>query len=86
MSCSQFKDTCFYNLGNQLLPPFGYCEVYELSKDIEVKHKFICEMSQNILYQYCLIGLWFTLIFGIVVSLLGLSLLIIQYVATLSVR
>lgn len=70
--------------GNLLLPPFGYCELYESAKDIKTnlgnKHKFVCELSQNILYQYCLVVLWFALVFGIVVSVLGVVLLLIHYV------
>jgi len=70
--------------GNLMLPPFGYCEVYESAKDVKLtianKHKFVCELSQNILYQYCLIVLWFAIIVGIVVSFIGLILLVVNYV------
>lgn len=69
--------------GNLLLPPFGYCEVHASAKDIKNsygnQHKFVCELSQNILYQYCLIVLWFAIIFGIVVSCLGLVILLVHY-------
>jgi len=70
--------------GNLMLPPFGYCELYESAKDVKQtlanKHKFVCELSQNILYQYCLIVLWFALVVGIVVSLIGLIWLIVNYI------
>jgi len=70
--------------GNLLLPPFGYCEVHASAKDIKEsyanKHKFVCELSQNVLYQYCLVVLWFALIVGIVVSCIGLIMLIVHYV------
>jgi len=70
--------------GNLLLPPFGYCEMYESAKDVKQtlanKHKFVCELSQNILYQYCLIVLWFAIVIGIVISVLGLILLIVHYI------
>ncbi|XP_057310138.1 innexin inx2-like [Hydractinia symbiolongicarpus] len=70
--------------GNSLLPPFGYCEVHEVAKELVQSkanlHKVICELSQNILYQYCLIVLWFALIFGIVISVIGIVLLIVHYV------
>uniref|UniRef100_A0A7M5X4M6 Innexin n=1 Tax=Clytia hemisphaerica TaxID=252671 RepID=A0A7M5X4M6_9CNID len=70
--------------GNILLPPFGYCEVRASAKDIKEsyanQHKFVCELSQNILYQYALVVLWFALIIGIVVSVIGLLLLIIHYI------
>ena len=62
--------------GNALLPSFGYCEVHEASQDIKHvitnKHKFVCEISQHILYQYVLIVLWFAMLFGISVSTIGL--------------
>lgn len=73
--------------GDYLLPPFGYCEIYESAKDIKVtvanRHKFLCELSQNILYQYALIVLWFALIVGMVVSLIGLIVLIVHYVVNI---
>jgi len=69
--------------GNMLLPPFGYCEVHASAQDIKNsygnRHKFVCELSQNILYQYALVVLWFALIVGIVVSIIGLIMLIIHY-------
>lgn len=69
--------------GNLLLPPFGYCEVYQSAKDVLVtlgnKHKFVCELSQNVLYQYCLIVIWFAIVFGIIISIIGLILLIVHY-------
>lgn len=69
--------------GNLLLPPFGYCEVYESARDIKTslgnKHKFVCELSQNVLYQYALIVVWFAIIFGIVISVIGFLLLIVHY-------
>jgi len=70
--------------GNLLLPPFGYCDVRASAKDIKEsyanQHKFVCELSQNILYQYALVVLWFALIIGIVVSVIGLLLLIVHYI------
>ncbi|XP_047145463.1 innexin inx3 isoform X1 [Hydra vulgaris] len=69
--------------GNVLLPPFGYCEMYESSKDIKHssanKHKFLCELSQNILYQYCLVVLWFAIVLGIIFSVLGLLFILTHY-------
>jgi len=69
--------------GNNLLPPFGYCEVHASAKDIKEsyanKHKFVCELSQNVLYQYCLVVLWFALIFGIVISCVGIIVLFVHY-------
>ena len=72
--------------GHEVLPPFGYCEVYSSSadeiRDHANKHKFVCEMSQNVLTQYALIILWFTLIIGIVVSIGGFIILLIDHLIT----
>lgn len=69
--------------GNSLLPPFGYCEVHASAKDIKDsyanKHKFVCELSQNVLYQYTLVVLWFALIVGIIVSCIGIIVLFVHY-------
>ena len=62
--------------GNRLLPPFGYCEFYESARDVKEsrsnKIKLVCEISQHVLFQYCLLLLWYAIVIGIVVSLLGL--------------
>jgi len=72
--------------GHEVLPPFGYCEVYSSSSDVlrdhANKHKFVCEMSQNVLTQYALIILWFTLIIGIVVSIGGFVILLVDHLIT----
>lgn len=69
--------------GNHLLPPFAYCEMYESARDVKHtvanKHKFVCELSQNILYQYVLIVLWFCIIFGIAVSAIGLLSMLLNH-------
>ena len=75
--------------GNKLLPPFGYCEFYESAKDIKQsrmnKFKIICELSQHVLYQYCLLVIWFCLAIGIVASIIGLLHLLWTYVSNLLV-
>lgn len=62
--------------GHGLLPGFGICEVANAAEDRihshVNKHVYICELSQHVLYQYILIVLWYMLIFGIVISILGL--------------
>lgn len=69
----------------KLLPTFGLCEVLQLGKDIKHSlynsHRFVCEISQNVLYQYVLALLWFLFIIGMVVSVLGLLMLIGEHVA-----
>jgi len=61
--------------GHKLLPGFGICEVQESAQDLKNlvtnKHKVVCEMSQHVLYQYTLVVLWYVLIVGILVSILG---------------
>jgi hypothetical protein len=69
----------------RLLPTFGLCEVLELGKDVKHNlfnsHRFVCEISQNVLYQYVLALLWFLFVLGMVVSVLGLLMLIGEHVA-----
>lgn len=75
-----------YNPANVLLPTFGLCEVLELGKDIKHtlynKHQFVCEISQNILYQYTLLLLWFLFIIGLFVSLIGFIMEICDHLLT----
>lgn len=65
-----------FRAGDTLLPTFGICEVLELAKDVKHhlynEHRFVCEISQNVLYQYVLIVLWFLFILGIAISCIGL--------------
>jgi len=66
--------------GNVLLPPMGYCEISEASRDVRNTrinyHKLLCEISPHVLYQYVLLLLWFLLIVGIVLSVIGLGIAI----------
>ncbi|XP_047144497.1 uncharacterized protein LOC124818070 [Hydra vulgaris] len=70
--------------GNLILPAMGICEIYEGIMDkisnLNNKHKFICEISPNILYQYVMLVLWFIFTIGIAISCLGLLLNISSYV------
>lgn len=72
--------------GHEVLPPFGYCEVVSSSRDETKSHannyKFACELSQNILSQYALILLWFVLIGGLIVSILGLVAMLVDHLIT----
>jgi len=72
--------------GNALLPSFGFCEVHEAAQDIKHvvtnKHKFVCEISQHILYQYAFIITWFAMVFAIVISIIGLLALVMDHVMT----
>ena len=60
---------------NVLLPPLGLCEIHEATRDVRSthvnSHKFICEISPHVLYQYVMLILWFSLAFGIVLSSIG---------------
>ena len=74
--------------GNALLPTFGFCEVHESAKDIKTavinEYRFVCEISQHVLYQYVLILLWFAMIFGIVVSIIGLLAKFVGHMITMT--
>jgi len=75
-----------YNPASVLLPTFGLCEVLELGKDIKHtlynKHQFVCEISQNILYQYVLLLLWFLMIIGLLISVLGFVIEVCDHLLT----
>jgi len=72
---------------NVLLPSFAICEVFEEAADIKHtvmnSHKFVCELSNFILYQYILIVIWFAQVIGVVVSVIGLIMCIIDIVMVL---
>ena len=72
--------------GEKLLPTFGICDVLNLGKDVKHellnKHRFVCEIPQNVLYQYVLIVLWILLIVSIVVSSTGLIMQIVSHLIT----
>ena len=63
-------------VGHSLLPGFGLCQVSNAGQDLKNivnnKHTFVCELSQHVLYQYILIILWYVMIAGIIISILGL--------------
>lgn len=61
--------------GNILLPPMGFCDIHEASRDVRNTHinthRFICEISPHVLYQYVMLVFWYLLIIGIVLSVIG---------------
>ena len=61
--------------GDSLLPAIALCEIPAASNDKRYqfvnKHKFICEISPNVMYQYVMVVLWFIFTSGILVSLAG---------------
>jgi len=71
-----------------LIPTFGMCEVTEISNDVKVNyfntHRFVCEVSQHVLYQYTLVILWYAFVTGIVVSALGLVMRIVDHIITIT--
>lgn len=73
----------FVEAGDMLLPTFGFCDVLEEGLDIKHtlinEHKFLCEISQHVLYQYVLMALWFLIVIGIAVSVYGLVAQLLQY-------
>jgi len=74
--------------GDVLLPSFAFCEVHEMAEDVkgtyDNKNRFVCEMSQHILYQYVLIVVWWAMVVGIVASILGLLIFLVDYTLTKS--
>ena len=72
--------------GEKLLPTFGICDVLNIGKDVKNellnKHRFVCEISLNVLYQYVFIVLWVLFIVSIVVSSTGLILQIVSNLIT----
>jgi len=61
--------------GDKMLPTFGICEVQEAARDtrhmIINRHKIVCEFSQHILYHYVFVMIWFMIIFGLLVGIVG---------------
>ena len=74
--------------GNILLPSFGFCEIQEASMDVRHvffnRNKFICEISPNILYQYVLIVLWFSMVLSIAISIIGFIMNILGHIITVA--
>jgi len=72
--------------GDALLPPFGICDVQESAQDnklvVENTHRFVCEISQHVLYQYVFVIIWFSMVASIVVSTLGLVQQISEHIIT----
>ena len=72
--------------GEVLLPTFGICDVLDLGKDVKHtilnRHRLVCEIPQNVLYQYVLMLLWFLYIFGMLVSSIGLVMKIVDHIIT----
>ena len=73
----------FIKASEKLLPTFALCDVLEQGKDIKHsltnEHRFVCEISQHILYHYVLIALWFLIILGMVVSCVGIVIMLLEY-------
>lgn len=76
--------------GNELLPSFGFCEVHESAQDIKSivtnRHRFVCELSQHILYQYLFIIMWFFMVISIAIAVLGLVHLLLGHLLTFVCR
>ena len=73
----------FIKASEKLLPTFALCDVLEQGLDIKHtltnEHRFVCEISQHILYHYVLIALWFLIILGMVVSCVGIVIMLLEY-------
>lgn len=61
---------------NVLLPPMAFCDIHEITSDSHHSyinsHRYLCEISQHILYQYVLLLLWILLVLGMVVAVIGM--------------
>ena len=72
--------------GEKLFPTFGICDVLNIGKDVKNellnKHRFVCEITPNVLYQYVFIVLWVLFVVSIVVSSTGLIMQIADYLIT----
>jgi len=70
--------------GQRLLPVFGMCDVLELGQDIKFKvfneYSLVCEISQHVLYHYVLFAIWFLIIIGFVLSIIGIIQVILGHV------
>ena len=77
-----------FTTGNVVLPPMGFCEIHESSRDVRQTftntNKFVCEISPNILYQYVLIILWFLIVFSIIISSCGLLINLVGHLVTVT--
>merc|ERR1712224_590918 len=69
---------------NILLPSYGLCEVHESAQDVKHvivnKHRFVCELSQHVVYQYVFMVIWWAMVASIFVSSVGLALQLLDYV------
>ncbi|XP_065643173.1 innexin inx3 [Hydra vulgaris] len=69
--------------GYVLLPAMGFCEIHEASRDNRNSyinsHRFICEISPHLLYQYVMLVFWFLLVFGIGISIAGVVVAMFGY-------
>ena len=69
------RDNALPRPGESLLPTFGMCDV--LLSSLDNRHltrnpiQVICEYKTHVLYHYVLMLLWFAIVFGIVISVIG---------------
>ena len=72
--------------GEKLFPTFGICDVLNIGKDekneLLNKHRFVCEITPNVLYQYVFMVLWVLFVVNIVVSSTGLIMQIANLLIT----
>ena len=73
--------------GDILLPSMGFCDIVEGSNDVRSTftnhHKFICEISPNVLYQYVLVVLWYLFVISIAITVFGVLLYIVSSLVVL---
>lgn len=70
--------------GQRLLPVFGMCDVLELGQDIKFhvfnEYSLVCEISQHVLYHYVLFVIWFLIVIGFILSILGIIHLVLSHI------
>lgn len=86
-SSHALKERGYAKPGNELLPPVGLCDVHDSFRDIRNtrmnSHKFICEISPHILYQYCFLMVWLILVVTTIISIFGLGIEVANCCSTL---
>lgn len=73
---------------NVLLPAMGFCDIHEATRDQRNthinQHKYICEISPHVLYQYVLMILWFLIIIGLIVSVVGVIVMVVYRIMSIA--
>jgi len=73
---------------NVLLPSFGICEIFEQVGTVRQLHedraRLVCELNNFVLYQYVFLITWFAQIGGLIISVIGLLVQLVDHVLTMT--